>query len=846
MHALHEYLCKQIHDLLKKRRMVVFYDSRKDFSPFVDELKVLNDGEPVPLVEMQDAPVRLARFQGSFFGLRAEVEPLVGADQPEPLLLYVSGVARDRRGSVLMEIEKGGDTYEPRFKQIVRNVLRQKYTEGVIDGMLAPESITYADVVGFLEQNGKDEPYSMLRLIYSGVSDNLGILAIWLSDESKDGAIEEKQAAAELYALIMSRIGIQILPDSPVPQARSKVIRYLLINELRADLDGTPPASISMVPSCPSKDHLDRVRKVAEKLRKEYPEKYAALADKVESDLSLAQAALDPATLGKIDTFRFEESSLLRRCGELTASRSYSAAMQVIEERKSCFWVDRDISRQAQWESCRLMAELGVLVEAVKPAVVKAGDDPAGWIKAYAADDGWWRADLAYRSMESWVSRMDDEPEAEKALGVVRREYEELLRKMAEGFSEALLASNWLLPGSLLQTKVYSETVQPGGGRVAYFLVDAMRFEMGMELAGILQYAKDLALRPALAAFPTITPIGMAALLPGASSGFSVVVHGGRLASRVEGAALSNSTDRVKFFKSKVPDLAEVTLGKLLEMSAGKLSKTIGESTLVLVRSQEIDMLGEGGDDWMARQVMDTVVSNIARAIRKLAGCGIGRFVITSDHGFQFSLRKEEDMRMDNPGGDTVELHRRCWAGHGGTTPPGSIRVSGSELGYDTPLDFVFPAGLAVLKTSGGLRYHHGGISLQEVVVPVLSLRIAIKEEEKAARAKVRILSSPKAITNRTFGVEIACESHLFMKEPLGLRVILVSKGEQVGITGMALEVKFDRSKGIITLSPGEKASLGLMLNNDKCETLRIVVQDAATDAVLAQTEELPVKLGIR
>jgi hypothetical protein len=373
-----------------------------------------------------------------------------------------------------------------------------------------------------------------------------------------------------------------------------------------------------------------------------------------------------------------------------------------------------------------------------------------------------------------------------------------------------------------------------------------MRFEMGKELARVLQDGKDLTIRPAFAAIPTITPIGMGALLPGASSSFSVVDHGGKLSSRIDGTFLANSAERVKFFKSKVPDLVEVTLGKVLEMSPGKLSKTVGESALVLVRSQEIDMLGEGGDDWMARQVMDTVVSNVSRAVRKLAVCGIGRFVITSDHGFQFSLRKEEDMRTDNPGGDTIEIHRRCWAGHGGTTPPGSIRVSGSELGYDTALDFVFPAGLAVFKCSGGLRYHHGGISLQEVVVPVLSLRIAAKEEEKAEKARVRILSSPKAITNRTFGVEIACESHLFNKDPLDLRVILLSKGEQVGITGMALEVKFDRNTGIVTLSPGEKASLGLMLNNDQCETLRILVQDAATDAVLAQTEELPVRLGIR
>ena len=65
------------------------------------------------------------------------------------------------------------------------------------------------------------------------------------------------------------------------------------------------------------------------------------------------------------------------------------------------------------------------------------------------------------------------------------------------------------------------------GGRVAYFFVDAMRFEMGVELARQLEVTKDLTIRPAIAALPTITPVGMAALLPGASASFSVVEQKG-------------------------------------------------------------------------------------------------------------------------------------------------------------------------------------------------------------------------------------------------------------------------------------------------------------------------------
>jgi hypothetical protein len=367
---------------------------------------------------------------------------------------------------------------------------------------------------------------------------------------------------------------------------------------------------------------------------------------------------------------------------------------------------------------------------------------------------------------------------------------------------------------------------------------------MGVELSRLLAGAQELTVKPAIAALPTITPVGMAALLFGASGSFSVVAHKEKLASRIEGATAAVSTDRIKFFKSKVPGMVEITLGKLLETSAGRLAKALGDAALVAVRSQEIDKLGEGGDDWIARQVIDTVVPNVARAIRKLAGHGIGRFVVAADHGYQFSMRKGEDMRIDPPGGATVEIHRRCWVGHGGVTPSGTVRVSGAKLGYETDLDFIFPTGLAVFKCPEGLRYHHGGASLQELVVPVICLRLASVTGQKIPHEMVKILDCPKVITNRAFIITVACDPHMFQEEAINLRVVLVSGGEHVGMTGMADKATFDKSTGCITLKPGVKVNVGLILSAEGCQTLRVVVQDPATDAVFARSDELPVKLG--
>src|SRR5207253_4392857 len=144
-------------------------------------------------------------------------------------------------------------------------------------------------------------------------------------------------------------------------------------------------------------------------------------------------------------------------------------------------------------------------------------------------------------------------------------------------------------------------------------------------------------------------------------------------------------------------------------LQPSKLSKKIDGAQIVVVRSQEIDHAGEAGFTFQARQVMDTIIDNLARAIRKVAAAGIEHAVVSADHGHLFfAADRDESMRTDAPGGDTVELHRRCWIGHGGATPPGCVRVTAASLGYASDLDLVFPTGCGVFKAGGDLAFHHG------------------------------------------------------------------------------------------------------------------------------------------
>jgi len=253
---------------------------------------------------------------------------------------------------------------------------------------------------------------------------------------------------------------------------------------------------------------------------------------------------------------------------------------------------------------------------------------------------------------------------------------------------------------------------------------------------------------------------------------------------------------------------------------------------------------------------MDTVIDNLARALGKLARAGIEHAVVSADHGHLFfATDRDESMRTDAPGGNTVELHRRCWIGRGGATSAGCVRVSASQLGYASDLELVFPAATGVFKAGGDLAFHHGGPSLQELVIPVVTVRTKARESVrppgKGAQGPIEATGLPDAVTNRIFSVTFRLEP---MQLPLGVqpestlqvRPLLMTAGKQVGSVGMAVDAQLDRATGTVKLEPNRPVTLAFLLSDENVASLRVVVQDPTTDAELFRSPtDIPVRLGM-
>lgn len=849
MHELHYHLTQALSDRLNRRRVVTWYDPRSEFISFIAELV---DGDvpaecQLDAVTVGSVKAQLCVLHDSFFEAKFAVDEHIDRDLPDPLLIYIPSKERHDDTAVLMELEAGGDRWEPQLKREARRVLKRRYGDGQIDQMLESENINYRDIVGLLDTSstGESRAGSLLEVIYS-LKNNEEILAAWIADAAKDETVKEKGADSELLQLLESRLGMQLPEDVSLDEARRRTARYVLLGEFRNDLQGDPPGALDMVPDPATKSHLDLVQQVAKALRSAHAHQYVNLADSIEQELKMTTLGIAPDRLGQIDTFRFEERSLLDHVGNLILEGDFDNAVQIISERRHSFWALHHIQRQEQWQAYGLAAELGLALGQVTQKLPDKNKTAVYWIEGYTANDGWYRIDMLHRRLESTLAAMTDPIESEKVIHRVRKDYEACLERMTTGFVEAFENSDWTIPGMLHQTETFAKEVKTNGETICYILVDALRYEMGVELQGLLDGAEELSLQPAVAAIPTITPVGMSALMPGADQSYSVVQIGKNVGGMLDSSKVGDLKERRKYWKGRVPDIVDLELEKVLSHKERDLTKKIANAPLLLVRSLEIDALGENVSSALARQVMETAVNNVARAIKRLAGLGISKFVVAADHGHLFLQERDESQRIPKPGGDQVTLHRRCWAGRGGSTPPSTVRISGSQLGYDCDLDFVFPTNASVFKAGGDLAYYHGGLSLQELLIPVLSVRMPIAKQEATSDVEITLSKLPKQVATRivTFGFSV--QQMLFDEGELVVRPVLLHKGQHVGHAGMVLDAEHDQLTHTVKIKPGSSCTVGIQLLRDDIDSVEIVILDPDTDRILAKSDEIPVNLGIQ
>jgi len=849
---LKELLAKQI----DKRGIVVWYDPQMHYKDVAPRLNIEN--------------TTFVAFEGSYFAVRREVEPLLAADERPRLLVYVPA-ERQTRMPPLIELECAGTVCEPgaptgrntKLEVVARAALKAEgWPTAKIEEEVANIASGYHDLedVERIIEQGPVAGTGALALVYN-TSASSDIALKFLVDEALDQSLVSKNGIPELSALLETVFGLSAPKVREPEELRTLFTRHVLLTDFVAALPkGVGLEALSSVPLPTKKVHRDACVSLAEmcRVRSDLRECYAKAADAVEADYNLAAAEIEPKHLTEASTFRFVEARLLAFAQEMLLAGRWSEARSLAKNRTNTFWSTFLGSNALHWSLLSTAADLLSVADRVCKQAKERNLTAADMVAAYAgrtdeAGGPWCELDFHQRVLEKHYAEFDvAEPEqrdlVERVVNKARDAYTQAANDLAERFTDALEKAGFELPNCRSQCEVFKTEVAPhlGTTKVAYFLVDALRYEMARELMGSLD--EECSIAPSIATAPTLTVVGMAALLPGAESGLGIVRLGeSSIGADVGGAAVKDRASRVALLESRAGyPTAILTLGDVVRLRKPARQK-IEKADLIVVTSQEIDELCERGEELMARQFMDDVLGYLKRAVKNLAGHGVERIVIAADHGFIFGEALGSGMKIDPPGGKTVELHRRVWIGLGGTDSPSYLRTTAGELGLRGELEFAFPRSLAAFKVrGGGTTYFHGGLSLQELVVPVLVVLCKKPEGAPAEGMRFELEIASSKITTRMFTVKASYSATgLFAPDKVNVSFRVMKGGKPIGAAATAM-YGFQEGANEVVLRKGEPNHVTLLLKGDDLKgKVSVRMVDADTQVELKRLDDIELAISL-
>lgn len=846
MSTVTNHLLTTIARQVAEQRMVLWLDPERNYVDLVAQL-ALSD-------------TAVAIYSGSFFALRYQIDVLLASDNAPRLVVYVprddeqtlDALAEFAATAALMRPGQSVAARNTRLSVVARRALREKLGDERAEELarqVEAGQLRLADLDRLDDQEGGSP---VIAAIF-GTSSAHEVTLRFLSSNRYDEKLLERRAQNELARVLGPAFGINLPTETSCDELRTRLARYVLTSEFLAGLQRVPPelATITL-PEGTARQACINLSQTW-RLRRDLQESYARMADIVSAELGLAQVPFSLDEIQASETFATVEATLQAAVEQSLITQPTPELIDLVLERQSGFWSTQRPVLRARWAltytAGQLLAEAAHIEQQLKETHLQ----PESLLRAYVEGDRpWCLLDTYQRTLERRWHTFDLEgnPSLEALVARARQRFMAVGGTLAEYFTRALAATRFAPGGIPLQREIFARFVQPAirEGKIAYVLVDAMRFEMARELTESLGDAFSLRLDVALGTLPSITPVGMAALMPGAENGTVVLTREGKIALQIGDTQLKDRRSRIEWFRKQVAGaVAVTTLEDMLPKPKSSLHAELLAAEVILVTSQEIDELAESDNIRLARKVMDDALADLARLVRKLRDYNCQTIVLTADHGYLFGDEVESDMKIDAPGGQAVTLKRRVWVGRGAENSPSFLRAPLSQLGLSDSLEIAVPWGFGVFKASGARAYFHGGAAPQELAIPVLTLTpLQSSRLTPLSNISWSLTTGSKKLSTRFFSVQIGGQSNgLFELDPPRVRVELRSRGtilsQAIGATYGLSEATGEIELRTDSDNPQriEPNTITLMVNGSPGKTISLHLLDAMSGRELERLDRI-------
>jgi uncharacterized protein (TIGR02687 family) len=541
----------------------------------------------------------------------------------------------------------------------------------------------------------------------------------------------------------------------------SKLMRRLLITHLDTSLYGSLPPTLEAQTISPGQKayaFIDQwIRDRKDVLA------WQQLSQQVSEELEILSklGSLAPEVLTEAATFEDIDKVIIKQC--VTELKAETGDLKrwhtLIQKRRTLVWFEE---YQSTYEALEAAIDL---VELKRKYTLGFRQPAAQIFTAYATD--LYQFDLAYRHFIVASDKAKTKPilREQKLIEKIEDLYVGwFLDKLGEAWSDSL-SNEWKIEGIPCQTTFYRHNVanilsRSDREKVFVIISDALRYEVASELTEEIE--KELRGKITITAqfgvLPSITKLGMAALLPGKTL---ELIPGNDNVTR-DTLKTQGASARSKVLKKNSNVEATVlSAADLLKMTIDEGREAIKPYRLIYVYHDAIDTIGDKPAS--ERLVMDAcgnAIQELVKLVKRLCNSlNATNILITADHGFLYQRQpiSEADKLPLPKAEDVLETNRRFILR---TQPEQTTGTLQFNLPYESGETMaIVPRGSLRFAIQGaGSQYVHGGASLQEVCVPIITYhhKRPEKGDDGAVRkVSVQVNTRTRRVTNNRFNFNL-------------------------------------------------------------------------------------------
>jgi len=477
-----------------------------------------------------------------------------------------------------------------------------------------------------------------------------------------------------------------------------------------------------------------------------YRDQYDALSAHVAKELNVFPvfAGMRADDLTECDTFLAVDQVLMKWLLDRLVSEDIGAVANGLTIPELC---EKRAKMHFGRKTGKTYQMLSSAYSMVKEADYHAADGFKPIIDRYLAAD--YNMDQQYRKFYYYYDRLESTESFEPLRELVENIYtNEYLASLLPAWN-ARIRQDAAFSEIPLQREFYNVNLRYTKERTVVIISDAMRYEVGQELFARMQDDPKCTakLSVQLSVLPSYTRLGMAALLPHKTlemtDDFQVLA---------DGILCDNLAGRQQVLQSYNPESVCVQFDDIKNLKVTELRDVLTKRQIIYVYHNQIDARGDKANtENEVFHACEEAVQEIMDLIHRISVSGnTYHFIVTADHGFIYKRDKlTESDKISGKSAEKAFVNRRFFVSKAALEDDGIDHMSmGRVLGNEDSKVVSYPVSSNVFKVSGGgANYVHGGSSPQEMLVPVLEIKME-RGHMETKNAEIALVSIVHKITN--------------------------------------------------------------------------------------------------